>query len=217
MIPHMGSLHSLSKSICPDTARAPMPAVSQLQPFNEHRFDSAIALLSQKHGRPVSKYEAVKLHMLADVFHTLTTGTPIIGGTLQPWPNGPVIEEAYERLDDWCTRFDYMGEMPDGFEITACKNLRFLSPTFSPDAGDFSASELESLNRAWSLFIPMMDDGYNGYMKSQEFFHSDETFIGRAYNRAKQAGRDIDWNDIIDAYDALHGTDHEHIKALIQF
>ncbi len=191
--------------------------LSQLQPFNELRFDAAMCLLSKRNARALTKYEMVKLHVLADVFHTLETGSPILGGTLEPWPNGPVFEEAFERLDEWCTKYDYTGEMPEKFIIKSQGKLRIMTPRFDADAEDFSASELRALQKAWDAFIPTMDEGYHGYQKSQVYFHSDNTFIGRAYNKAKAEGRDIDWNDIIDAYDAIHGTDHADVKLLMQF
>lgn len=190
--------------------------LNQLQPFNEVRFDSAIGYLSHIHKRPLSKFEAVKLHFLADVFHTLWTGTPIIGGTLEAWPNGPVAEEAYARLEQWCDRFEYNGESPEHFRIREKGRLRYLEPNFEPDPEDFSSREIKALEEAWNLLMPMMDRGYEGYMEAQAYFHSDKTFIGRAYNKAKANARTIDWNDIIDAYDEVNGTNHSHIKTLMQ-
>ena len=191
--------------------------ISQLQPFNEIRFDSAIALLSRRHKRPLSKYEAVKLHVLMDIYHTLETGNPIIGGNLEPWAGGPVVPEAYSRIDNWCDRYDYTGDMPERFKIESTGKLRYLTPVFDADSEDFSGSELSAMDIAWNILIPMMSKGYQGYVESQIFFHSDDTFIGRAYNKAKAESRAIDWNDILDAFDAINGTDHSHIKALIRF
>jgi len=189
--------------------------LSQLQPFNEARFDAAIAWLAWKHDRSLSKYEIVKLHVLMDVFHVIEFGSPIIGGRLAPWELGPVMDEAYGRVDDWCDQFDYGGASPANFKISAKGTLRYLTPTITPEPGDFSASELAAMERAWELLMPMMNKGYNGYLESKEFFHSDTTFIGRAYNKAKLEDRAIDWNEIIDAYDAINHTDHTSVKIII--
>lgn len=198
-----------------EAAQRPIPIISQLQSFNEVRFDSAIAWLSTKHAQPLSKYETIKLHVLMDIFQTLETGNPIIGGNLEPWTGGPVIAEAYSRIDNWCDRYDYTEEMPEHFRIESKGKLRYITPTFDPDADDFSVSELKAMGKAWDLLMPMMRQGYGGYLASQEFFHSDETFIGRAYNKAKAESRMIDWNDIIDAYQDIEGVDLSHIKSLI--
>ena len=189
--------------------------LSQLLPFNENRFDAAISYLSGQHNRALSKYEIVKLHVLMDIYHTLETGTPIVGGTLQAWDRGPVVRNAYERLDDWCTDLEQAGKMPEGFTIRLDGDRRVVAPTFSADPDDFSANELKAMDDAWNKLMPMMDRGQAGYEESQRFFHSDETFIGRAYNKARLEERDIDWNDLIDAYDQLHGTNHEDVKLLM--
>jgi hypothetical protein len=44
------------------------------------------------------------------------------------------------------------------------------------------------------------------------FFHNDNTFMGRAYNLAKNENRAIAWGDIIDAHDQLAGTNLQHLK-----
>jgi hypothetical protein len=179
------------------------------------RFDSAIAYLAKNHKRPLSKYEIVKLHVLMDALHVIETGNAILGGTLQPWTEGPVVEEAWGRLDDWCARYDYTGEPPENFAVIAQGKLRFFSPICDADVDDFSASELDSMERAWTLLMSMMNGTYQGYLKARDYFHSEDTFLGRAFNQARRERRDIDWHDIIDAYDAIHGTNHEHIKVLI--
>lgn len=197
--------------------QTPGRPLSQLQPFNEARFDSAIAYLVRKNQRPLSKYEIVKLHVLMDIIHTLGHGSPIIGGKLEAWDLGPVVDEAYARLETWCNQLEYDDGELDNFTVEVRGKRKYLSPKFTADPEDFSASELQAMEQAWAQFIPMMDRGFTGYKESREYFHSDDTYIGRAYNKAKAESRDIDWNDIIDAYDQIHQTDHSDIKLLMQF
>jgi hypothetical protein len=133
--------------------------LSQLLPFNEGRFDAALALLAEQYARPLSKYEMIKLHVLMDVEHTLAQAMPIIGGRLAPWPNGPVVVQAYERLDDWCTRYEMTGESPDEFGIEAVGKLRRFRPLIRPERDDFSGSEWAAMQKAWDFLIPLMDQG----------------------------------------------------------
>jgi hypothetical protein len=189
--------------------------LSQLLPFNEYRFDAAMVYLSRLHDRALSKYEMSKLHVLADVFHTLEHATPIIGGPLATWPNGPVVGPAYDRLEEWCTRYELTGQMPDRFKIESRREVRLFIPAAEADPDEFSDSEKAALGTAWRTLMPLMDRGYPGYEDAQRLFHDPGTFLGRAYQRAKQEQRAIDWNDIIDAYDEIHAADHRHIKALM--
>jgi len=190
--------------------------LSQLQPFNEARFDSAIALLSCKHNRALSKYEIAKLHVLMDVFHTIEHGVPIVGGNLDAWALGPVINEAYDRLEGWCDQLEYENVPPKDFIIKSEGNRRYLFPTFKPDPDDFSKSETVAMDRAWDLLMSMLNKGYEGYQEAKAYFHSNDTFIGRAYNKARLENRPMDWHEVIDAYDELHATNHSQIKTLLQ-
>jgi hypothetical protein len=191
-------------------------SLSQLLPFNENRFDAAMVYLSRVHDRPLTKYEMSKLHVLADVFHTLDYATPVIGGPLATWPNGPVVGPAYDRLEEWCTRYELTGQMPDRFKIEPRGELRLFIPRAEADPDEFSDSEKAAMEKAWQTLIPLMDRGFPGYEDSQRLFHDPGTFLGRAYQWAKQEQRAIDWNDIIDAYDEIHAADHRHIKALMR-
>ena len=174
----------------------PSPPVHQLQPFNECRFDDCMAHLSATHGRPLSVYEAVKLHVMIDVFHALAHGKPVIGGRFYPFTNGPVSRSAKSRLYHWEKQYQLRGTMPDGFALLEDGvGFRF-EPTRVPDVDDFSESELAAMDAAWAAVVPVLD---RGFAESQDFFHRSSS-IGRAWRAAQKRGTDLDWADIFHEY-----------------
>lgn len=179
--------------------------VTRLIPFNPHRFDACAAYLAQQYGRPLTIFELVKHHVMTDVFHVLQTGHQAIGGELEPWPWGPVNERAYKRLKHWEHCHEETQEQPAEYELTKA-DLYGFSPRASFDLDDTSPAELRAMNNAIGLLSG------KSFQESYDFFHGNDTFMGRAYNAAKAEGRALAWDDILDAHDALHGTDHQHIK-----
>lgn len=185
--------------------------LNQISPFNEVRFDVCMAYLSRKHGRSLTQYDMVKLHLMTDVFHTLEHGKPVIGGAVQAWDFGPLVPDAYNRLRHWTYKFDESGFQPESLSIVdrRGRSWEFLA-TQPVDAADFSPSELAAMDRAWDAIMGL------DWTESQAYFH-ERSFVGRAWSHARREGRDMDWNEIIDEYDAEHRTDHGHIKSLIRF
>ena len=155
---------------------------SQLQPFNEHRFDDCIAYLSAKYRRPLSTYEMMKLHVMIDVHHTLDRGKPVIGGSISAFTNGPVSRSAKSRVTHWRKRYEQIGEMPDGFILIEDEEWFRVKPTRVPEDDDFSAAELAAMEKAWQDVIPLLDE--HGFPISQNYFHRD-SFIGRAWKTAQ--------------------------------
>ncbi len=172
-----------------------------------------MAYFGTKYGRKLSQYDMMKLHILSDIFHTLETGSPMIGGSLEPWKHGPVVKNAYNRVACWAYRYDQTGEQPDRFRLVDQQgNSNRFEPTAPPDEDDFSDTEKAAMQKAWETVIPLLDN----WNKCERFFHApDASFIGCAWANATQAGRDIDWHDIVDCYDRFHQTDHSHIKTLM--
>lgn len=195
--------------------KMPQKKITQLQPFNEHRFDDCIAFLAVKHGRALSLYEMVKLHVMIDVYHTLDRGRPVIGGTISPFTNGPVSRSAKGRVTSWQRHYEARGEMPEHFIIHDDGERLTYEPKTAPDEDDFSAAELEAMDHAWRDVVDILDRG--GFKASQEYFHH-ASFIGRAWRKAKNCGGTLTWDDIIDEYDRSHSDeDHSRLKTLIRF
>jgi hypothetical protein len=189
--------------------------ISQLQPFNEHRFDDCIAYLAAKHDRPLGVYEMMKLHVMIDVYHTLDRGAPVIGGTIYPFTNGPVSRSSKSRVSHWQKQYEMKARMPDGFLVIDEGDRLRVKPARVPDEDDFSRSELAAMDRAWHDVVKLLDEG--GFQASQAFFHRDG-FIGRAWKKARNCGQNLDWNDIIDEYHSEHSDkDPSRIKALLRF
>jgi hypothetical protein len=181
--------------------------LTRLIPFNPHRFDACMAYLAKLYGRPLSVFEMVKHHVMTDVYHVLKHGHQVIGGELRPWPYGPVVEEAYNRLKYWEHRHEESGGtfQPTEYKIEK-GDLATFSPTTALDPEELSPSELEAMGEAIALLKPMSFDA------AYRFFHRDESFMGSAYNRAIAENRALSWEDIIDSYDAIWGTNHQNIK-----
>lgn len=187
--------------------------LSQLLPFNERRFDACMAYISTRFGRRLSQYDMMKLHVLTDIFHTLRTARPIIGGSLEPWKYGPVVSVAYHRVAHWGRRYDHTGEHPESFRLVEQDgNANRFIPAAPPDEDDFSEAEKAAMEQAWSTVKDLLDD----WGQCAAFFHSPQaSFIGLAWKQAHDEDRPIDWREIIDAYDQFHHTDHSHIKTLM--
>lgn len=189
--------------------------LTQLQPFNEYRFDDCMAYLSARHHRPLAVYEIMKLHVMIDVYHTLDCGKPVIGGTIWPFRNGPVSRSSKSRISGWQHKYERDGRMPDGFSITDDGNRLTFTPTRVPEQDDFSDAEISAMDRAWKDVVELLDK--QGFAASQAFFHRD-SFVGQAWEKAKHCGQNLDWNDIVDEYDRAHpGEDHSRLKALLRF
>lgn len=182
--------------------------ITRLIPFNPHRFDACMRYIAQRiYKRPLTIFEMVKHHVMTDVFHVLGHGHQTIGGELQPWPYGPVVEPAYRRLKGWEHYHEGNADraQPAEYQITDGE-LSGLMPTITFDPDDLSPSEMDAMNQASQLLRPMsFDDAFR-------FFHSNDTFMGRAYNLAKDENRAMAWGGIIDAHDQLLATDLQHPK-----
>lgn len=187
--------------------------VSQLLPFNEHRFDLVMAHLARKHSRSLSQYDMMKLHVMADIYHVLETARPIIGGSLQPWTHGPVVHEAYNRVARWWHHYDRTGAQPAVLHLVEQDgNARRFEGAIDIDVDEFSEAEHRAMDRAWEDVSPLLDH----WARSADFFHNPQSsFIGRAWHSARAQARAMDWNEIVDAYDDLHHTDHADIKTLM--
>ena len=194
-----------------DRRETAMP-LSQLMPFNEHRFDACLAYLAAKHNEVLTQRQMVKLHVMIDVYHVLEHGRPVIGGALGRWDGGPVVQRAFNRVKRWWYRFSETGAQPENFCVSQGINRRIdyrSSAEISDD--EFSPSELQAMEKAWGVVTSM------SYAESKAFFHDPDNFMGRAWQNARRERRDLDWDEIIDAYDEDKGTDHSHIKTLIRF
>jgi hypothetical protein len=192
-----------------------MPSpITQLQPFNEHRFDDCMAYLSSKHGRVLSRYEMMKLHVMIDVHHVLDNGIPVIGGEIWPYTNGPVIPCAFHRVSDWIKNYEQTGETPDCFTIAENSAERYeFGPKCCPDKEDFSESEIAAMEAAWNDVIPVLVSGFD---QSQRYFH-EESPIGEAWEKASQRGGALDWEEIFELYSRKYDHSiYSHTHGLIR-
>lgn len=179
--------------------------IPKLIPFNAARFDACMAALSQIYGKPFTILDMVKLHVMTDVYHVLDTGHQAIGGALAPWKFGPVVKEAYCRLDHWYHEWQETGLEPAEYGLLPSQYTIY-QPRQQPDFDDISQSEQRAMQKAADLLRPM------DFSLAYDFFHNDSTFMGRAYNRAAQEQRLLSWTDILDAHDQIAGTDSSRIK-----
>jgi antitoxin SocA-like protein len=187
--------------------------VKQVLPFNQFRFEDCMAYLSAKHDRELSVYELMKLHVMIDVFHTISRGKPVIGGTFSAFRSGPVSRTAKHHVREWLDLYEEGSETPELFDATEKDADRtYFKAKESPDPDEFSKSELDAMDKAWETVIPLLDESFK---KSQDYFHKDSP-VGKAWLCAKKAGRELNWNDIIDEFNQDTGRNHSHLKTIMQ-
>ncbi len=170
------------------------PVISQLAPFNEHRFKACMSYLLGREGRSLTQYDLVKLHVLIDVFHVMSHGQPVIGGQLSAWKHGPVFKRAFNLIKSWSYRKRETGEDPEGFVVTSGEiNKINYATTNTPDPDDFSDIEIESMLKAWNILMKM------DWNARDRYFHTDESFIGKVWKSTPE-NSPISWDCVIDEY-----------------
>lgn len=189
--------------------------LSQLAPFNEHRFNECMAFFAARAGGTLSQYDLVKLHVLTDVFHVLRHGKPVIGGELQAWDLGPVAPRAYNLVKRWSYTADETEEQPEYFRVTPGQGKRIdYTVAKQADLDDFSDAEMETMLKAWHIFSKM------SWSQREDYFHKD-SFLGKAWLAARSESREeISWDQIIDEYAAETRMPSEQaavIKRAIRF
>ena len=185
---------------------------SQLMPFNEEQIDRCALWLATRFCGPLTQYEIVKFHVMTDIYHTLDQGVPVIGGSLEKRQFGPMVRRAWHRLIFETQQFERgieVGPLAVRVQPGRGNVYEFAAQEgVSLDEEEFSTSETEAMEQA--MRVAEMD-----FAESQRFFHEPEaSFIGKVWSETLDGGP-IDWNSIVDAYDAENGTDHSHIKDLI--
>lgn len=188
-------------------------AISQLKPFSAKRFDACMNYLMHEYDLTLSQYDITKLHVPIDFFHVLETGKQVIGGVLSPWDLGPVIKPGYNRVRSLGHRFnDEKKPVRDGkLRVTGKRSEKIFnySPYGSVEKFEFSPSELNAMRLAWEELIPKT------WKERKSFFHGKTNFMGKVWSQAKSQQQEIDWGDLIEAYDRQHGTDHTGSRLLI--
>ena len=187
--------------------------LSQLQPFNEERFDACMAHLATTHARDLTQYEMVQLHVILDLLHTVEHAQPVIGGKLDAWQRGPVVGPAYKRVVHWGRRFDEHGTQPERFSVS-CKSdtIYAYKPTVAPDPDDFSPAESKAMEGAWQ--IVMVD--HAGWKKSQDYFHNPKFPVGRVWSEARQHNAAMDWRALVRAWGEYQKLDVTSVLRLIE-
>lgn len=183
---------------------------SQLMPFNEEQFDRCALWLVKHLGKPPTQYDLIKFHVMTDVYHVLCCGSQIIGGPLEKWKWGPVVPRAFRRLKHETERFE-RGQKIGPLEVHAGPGNIYEFTALdgaAVDDDEFSNTELSAMEEALKVVELPFD-------QSQQFFHEpNASFMGKAWFEVSD-GSPIDWNNVVDAYDIQHRSDHGHIKALI--
>ena len=197
----------------PPAAMSSKTIISQLKPFSARRFDACMNYLMHEYGAStLDQHDITKLHVMIDFFHVLETGKQVIGGELAPWKHGPVIKSGYNRIKSLGHRFDEDGQQRSQGSlriIGKSKSYYQYSPYGKADRDTFSSSELNAMRRAWQLMMPMT------FKQRESFFHSPTSYIGKVWASAYKDKREIDWADLIEAFDQQHDQDHTGSKLLV--
>lgn len=187
----------------------------------EFEFDraKAVAVLQLLASRPeavthLDKYKAVKLAFLADRYHLVRCGRPIIGGQYRALPFGPVSQEFLELIQE---RVDQAREetarlvSPDLFELfdvdfqPQYPTLSARSPVES-DAlsrsdrsalehvvvmyGQMGFDQLKSLTHATAAYLSAwegrIEGSRMGIMSYEDFFEENEDAISGAFEEMQE-------------------------------
>ncbi len=186
--------------------------MNELIPFNEARFDACMAYMAKKHGQALTQYAMMKLHVLTDVFHAMVHGVPVIGGAIEAWQHGPVVQPAYDRVNAWAYLFNESKVQPEMFDIVSQHGKKnYFLPKVQVDEEDFSQSELDAMNRALETVMPM------DWEESQDYFHKN-SFIGKVWQEARTSGNGLDWSRIVDAFaDENPNVERAALKTVMQY
>lgn len=187
--------------------------LNQITPFNKHRFNECMTWFTRYAGKSLSQYDLVKLHVLTDVFHVMTHGSPVIGGALNAWDLGPVVPLAYNLIDHWAHRARESPEqehLTDYFRVTpGAGKINDYTSVKEPDLEDFSDSEMECMVLAWSVFSKLRSKSAR-----EEYFHN-SSFLGKAWQAARDEQREeMSWDDLIDEYAVEKGLSDDRVASL---
>lgn len=172
-----------------------------------------MAFVTQRHGCDrLSIYDMVKLHVMIDLNHVAKHGRPVIGGGLNAWQFGPVIPDAFKRLRHWAYKFEESGFQPETFDIVDQRgDTFFFRPTLQIEADDFSPSEVDAMNDAWTIVM----DQYKRWNQSQQYFHEAISPIGEAWKEAWDKRTSIDWRRLLDLWGKHHHVDLSDLKQIV--
>lgn len=180
------------------------PRVTRLAPFNRHRYDLCIAYVMKVDEQPLDDYELTKIHALIDGFHVASTGLPVIGGSLDQWPRGPVCPEANTHvvsLLESRLHPEPLFEVVKGGAAAKADRMLGFSKKGEVDKDDFSVTELDAIEHARRVFNSMTR------IVMYEYFHNPKHFLGHAWTKAKnEHHKSLDWHDILDGYEAEFNT-----------
>lgn len=185
--------------------------LSQIVPFDEGMLRQCIAYLSHGKQRSFTQLYVVKFSVLIDLFHLMSCGKPVIGGSVAPWESGPVVEEAYRACSTWRADFDRFGRHPAGLRVTSRTVTKVgVGSAASVDFDEFSQTEVDAMEQAWGEIGHLNYDGLRHYTRSPN------TYLGASYFAARREERLMGWDDIIESYDRFRATDHSAVQALIR-
>lgn len=181
--------------------------------YSLRAFISTMKYVSRSLGNcPLDQYDMVKVHVLADFQHILNYGEPIIGGVPSAWEYGPVVKPSYVQAMTWVENGGEFTRMDAS--CTHKKGGVYMIPTAQitdRDVEALSPDALASIGDAWSIHERLSFD------ESYKYFHTNQSALGAAWEEADKQGRltPINWCRVIDIYDAMNGTDHGHVKVLL--
>ncbi len=188
------------------------PVINQLIPFNAHRFDACMNYLMSEFSSSLSQYDIAKRHVMVDFFHVLETGQQMIGGPLEAWDLGPVVDPGYNRVRSLGYKFEEEKKpVHQGLiRVVGKSQKRYLyAPHGKADYDDFSPAELQAMRRANEMLAS------KSFKECDAFFHGQTTYMGRLWSEARKSDERIDWGRLVEAYDQETGEDHTHAKLMI--
>jgi uncharacterized phage-associated protein len=179
--------------------------------FDFDKFLAVIHYITTKDVPELTKYKICKLLFLADKFHTVRYGRPIIGDRYCALPHGPIPSHSLDLLNEFISTDDPASEGKQIQRMASIFDLdktfaypRFLSkkPLSSEESQALSKSDIEALDHVIRLY------GQKGFYELESLTHLDY-----AYRKAAEELTDLSYEDFfVENPDAIAGALDEMIE-----
>ncbi len=171
--------------------------------FDFEKFLAAVHYLAMCRVPELDKYKVCKLLFLADKYHVVRYGRPIIGDRYCPLPHGPVPSRSLDLLNEFIrseeSKREEMTQMGDVLEL----DKKFQNPRFvakkkmeADEMEALSKSDIEALDHVIKIF------GARGFDELKSLTHA-----VYAYRRAVEELADMRYEDFFEEdADAIEGA-----------
>lgn len=180
--------------------------------FDFDKFLAALHYLAVRRVPELDKYKVCKLLFLADKYHLVRYGRPIIGDRYCPLPHGPVPSRSLDLLNEFIKSENEECEDKEVSRMSDVLDLdrKFQYPRFmakrkmgADEIEALSKSDIEALDHVIKTF------GAKGFYELKSLTHS-----AYAYKRAVEELADMRYEDFFEEdADAIEGALEEMLES----